>query len=47
MCHDTIRNGFLTINFGWQNYKERPKQFTNNGYMAETAKRPLSDGVSL
>ena len=31
-------------NSRWQNGKERPNQCTNNGDMAEIAKRPVSDG---
>ena len=27
------------LNSGWQNRKERPNQSTNNGNIAETAKR--------
>ena len=31
----------------WQNHKERPNRTTNNEVIAERAKRPVSDGVSL
>ena len=34
-----------TANFRWQNRKEPPNRSTNNGDMAETAKRPVSDRV--
>ncbi len=31
----------------WKTRKERPNRSTNNGDMAETAERPVSEGVSL
>ncbi len=34
-------------NSRWQNCKECPNRSTNNGYITERAKRPVSDGVSL
>ena len=46
MCHEFIRNCLLKKS-SWQNRKERPNQSTNNGYMAERAKCPVRNGVSL
>ncbi len=37
----TIRNS------RWQNFKERPNWYTNNGYIADKAKRQVSEWVSL
>ncbi len=34
-------------NSRWQNRKERPNQFPNNGGMAEKAKRPVTEVVNL
>ncbi len=34
-----------TSNSRWQTCKERPNEPTNNGDMAERAKRPVNDGV--
>ncbi len=37
----------FSLNYRWHNSKEPPNWYTNNGDMAEIAKRPASDGVSL
>ncbi len=44
---NTYCNYGKTIKTGLQNRKERPNRSTNNGNMAEIAKHPVSDGVSL
>ncbi len=36
-----------SLNCKWKNCIERPNQSNNNGDMAEIAKRPVSDGVSM
>ena len=40
--YENIRNGGL-IKFRLQNRKERPYRTSNNGDMAETANRPVSE----
>ena len=46
MCHKKNSEMSFSSNSRWQNSKERPNRTTNNGDMAETAKRPMSEGVS-
>ncbi len=43
MYHETILDMALLSNYMCQNRKERPNRSTNNGDMAETATRPVSE----
>ncbi len=37
----------IVIKFGWQNRKQRPNRSTNIRDMADKAKHPVSEGVSV